>query len=245
MVRSFASWLEDYDANTEIPSAQLIPGKYKRRTPYIYSRKEIFSIVNEAGRLSSDYGLRASMWQTAFGLISVTGMRVSEAIQLTCSDVDLPNSIISVRQGKNRKPRILPIKPCVVKQLKSHAELRDKLIDSSSERFFLKEDGIPPTDCAARYNFSQVGINIGLSSKQRYNRHGLGPRIHDLRHTFAVHTILDWFQSNRNIEKEMYKLSSYLGHTKPKHTYWYIEAIPELMNLAAERSEIRLLEGRV
>lgn len=245
MVRMFAIWLAQRDDQTEVPPTQLLPGNQKRNTPYIYSKSEIASIVEEAGKLPSDYGTRGALWRTFFGLVSVTGMRVSEAIKLDNSDVDMKNAVVTVQQGKNNRIRQLPIDQSVVEQLNDYAQLRDQFINTASDRFFLKEDGIPASACGARYNFAQVSMKVGLRSQQRFCRHGHGPRIHDLRHTFAVHTILEWFREERNIEREMYKLSNYLGHTKPKNTYWYIEAIPELMQLAAARSESRLLEERV
>ncbi len=243
MVRRFAFWLAEHDDQTEVPSSQLVIGRYRRRMPYIYAPKQIADIVAEAGRLPSPYGLRAAMWQTLFGLIAVTGMRVSEALSLDRQDVDLDRAVLTLRNTKNGKDRQLPVKGDTVAQLAHYAGLRDRLVAQQASRFFIKEDGQPAGDCGARYNFAQVSRNIGLRSQQARNRHGHGPRIHDLRHTFAVHTILDWFRDGRDIETEMYKLSTYLGHTEPKHTFWYIEAVPELMQLAAERAERRVLEG--
>lgn len=243
MVRRFAFWLAEHDDRTEIPSSQLVTGRYRRRVPYIYAPRQIADIVAEAGRLPSPYGLRAALWQTLFGLIAVTGMRVNEALSLDRHDVDLQRAILTLRNTKNGRDRQLPINGDTAHQLAQYAELRDRLIVRQSPRFFIKEDGEPAGDCGARYNFAQVSRNIGLRSPQAFNRHGHGPRIHDLRHTFAVRTILDWFRDGRDIEAEMYKLSTYLGHSEPKHTFWYIEAVPELMQLAAERAERRVLEG--
>ncbi|MGB7327565.1 MAG: tyrosine-type recombinase/integrase [Rubripirellula sp.] len=242
MVRRFAFWLAEHDYQTEIPSSQLVAGRYRRRAPYIYAPKQIADIVAEAGRLPSPYGLRAALWQTLFGLIAVTGMRVNEALSLEQHDVDLENAVLVVRKTKNGKDRQLPVNKDTATRLASYADLRDRLVEHQSRRFFIKEDGKPAGDCGARYNFAQVGRNIGLRSPQSFNRHGHGPRIHDLRHSFAVHTILDWFRDGRDIECEMYKLSTYLGHSEPKHTFWYIEAVPELMQLAAARAEHQLLE---
>lgn len=243
MVRRFAFWLAEHDDQTEIPSSQLVSGRYRRRVPYIYAPKQIADIVVVTGRLTSPYGLRAALWQTLFGLIAVTGMRVNEALSLNRHDVELKNAVLILRNTKSGKDRQLPIHKDTAAQLASYASLRDRLVETKSSRFFIKEDGKPAGDCGARYNFAQVSRNIGLRSPQAFNRHGRGPRIHDLRHSFAVHTILDWFRDGRDIECEMYKLSTYLGHSHPKHTFWYIEAVPELMQLAAARAEHRVLEG--
>lgn len=172
-------------------------------------------------------------------------MRVNEALSLEQHDIDLTNGVLILRTTKNGKDRQLPIKQDTVAQLAKYAKMRDRVVETSSRRFFLKEDGHPAGDCGARYNFAQVSRNLGLRSPQAFNRHGHGPRIHDLRHSFAVHTILDWFREGRDIEKEMYKLSTYLGHSAPKHTFWYIEAVPELMQLASARAETQLLEGQL
>ena len=243
MVRRFAFWLAEHDDRTEVPSSQLVIGRYRRRVPYIYAPSQIADLVAEAGRLPSPYGLRAALWQTLFGLIAVTGMRVNEALSLDQQDVDLDRAVLTLRNTKNGKDRQLPVNGDTAHRLARYAELRDRLVPRQSPRFFIKEDGEPAGDCGARYNFAQVSRNIGLRSSQAFNRHGHGPRIHDLRHTFAVHTILDWFRDGRDIEAEMYKLSTYLGHSEPKHTFWYIEAVPELMQLAAARAEQRVLEG--
>ena len=243
MVRRFAFWLAEHDDRTEIPSSQLVMGRYRRQVPYIYAPKQIADIVAETGRLQSPYGLRAALWQTLFGLIAVTGMRVNEALSLKRHDVDLENAVLIVRNTKNGRDRQLPVNKDTAAQLASYASLRDRLVETKSPRFFIKEDGKPAGDCGARYNFAQVSRNVGLRSPQAFNRHGRGPRIHDLRHSFAVHTILDWFREGRDIEAEMYKLSTYLGHSEPKHTFWYIEAVPELMQLAAARAERQVLEG--
>jgi integrase len=103
--------------------------------------------------------------------------------------------------------------------------------------FFLIESGKRPTDCCARYNFAAVSQALGLRQAQKYHKHGRGPRIHDLRHTFAVRTIIGWYRKGLDPDREMIKLSTYLGHAKPELTYWYIEAVPELLQLASRRAE--------
>ncbi len=171
-------------------------------------------------------------------------MRVGEALSLDQQDIDLDAAVLVVRNTKNGKDRQLPVNKGTAERLASYASLRDRFTQRKSPRFFVNENSEPARDCAARYNFALVSRSIGLRSPQSFNRHGHGhgPRIHDLRHSFAVHTILDWFREGRDIECEIYKLSTYLGHSEPKFTFWYIEAAPELMQLAAVRAEQRMLE---
>jgi integrase len=172
-----------------------------------------------------------------FGLIAVTGMRVSEAIGLDDKDVDLVEAVVTVRRGKNGRSRFVPVSSCTADHLGSYRAERNRILGSSPSPFFLFERGQRPNDFSVRYNFAQVSQAIGLRNRQDYYKHGRGPRIHDLRHTFAVSTIIDWYKKGLDPDREMIKLSTYLGHVKPEYTYWYIEAVPELLQLASKRAE--------
>jgi integrase/recombinase XerD len=243
MVRSFATWLQGIDPRNEIPPAGLICGRYQRARPYIYTDKQTAEIVAGAARLPSSYGLRGWTCATLFGLIAATGLRVSEAIGLDEKDVDLDRAVLTVRRGKNGKSRFVPISRGTAKRLRVYRAERNRLLGASPSPFFLFEDGRRPSDCMARYYFAQVCQLIGLRDRQEFNKHGRGPRIHDLRHTFAVRTIMDWYRRGLDPDREMIKLSTYLGHTKPELTYWYIEAVPELLQLACQRAERSIAAG--
>jgi integrase/recombinase XerD len=243
MVRVFASWLQGFDPRTEVPPPGLISGKLRRPRPYIYTDDQIAEIVAEAARLPSAYGLRGWTCSTLFGLIAVTGLRVSEAIGLDDQDVDLKQAVLTVRRGKKGKCRFVPISASAAERLSAYGAEQNRMLGHGRNAFFLFERGERPTDCGARYNFAQVCQRIGLREQQIFKKHGRGPRIHDLRHTFAVHTIMDWYRRGLDPDREMHKLSTYLGHVKPEFTYWYIEAIPALLQLACERAE-RNLAGR-
>jgi integrase len=201
-------------------------------------------IVKEAARLRSLNGIRALTFATLFGLIAVTGLRVSEAIALDNSDVDLENGVLTVRRGKSGKARIVPISETTAERLIAYAAERDRLLGRTPKPFFVSDTGNRPDDCSARYNFATVCQRIGLRAPQKFNKHGRGPRIHDLRHTFAARTMVEWYRSGKDPEREMIKLSTYLGHTEPAHTYWYIEAVPELLTLASERAARAISQER-
>ncbi len=237
MIRLFASWLHSMDPRHEIPPQALIPRHYRRQKPYIYTDDQIRSIVQTAGLLPSSHGLRAITYPAFFGLVSVTGLRVSEAIALNHCDVDLQDGIVTVENGKNRNHRILPVTDCTKNHLKEYGRKRDRLLGHTPEPFFVSDDGIRLTDCAVRYNFALVGKMMGLRAEQGFHKHGVGPRIHDLRHTFAVNVIIGWYRAGKTIDQEMLKLVNYLGHQSISHTYWYIEAVPELLALACQRVE--------
>lgn len=236
-VRVFSQWLHTLDTKHEIPPQSLIPSRVRRPHPYIYSEDDVQRIIQAAAELPSKNGIRPLTCSTLFGLIAVTGLRVSEALALNTEDVDLESGVVTVRKGKFGKARLVPVADCVRAQLLAYARERDRLLGSPSEAFFIADQGTRLTDCGARFNFAAVCQSIGLRPPQKYHKHGRGPRIHDLRHTFAVRTLLSWYRNNANPSQEMVKLSTYLGHADPANTYWYIEAVPELLQLAARRAE--------
>jgi integrase len=223
----------------------LIAGKLRRTRPYIYSDAEVAAIVTHAAKLPSRYGLRGWTCSTLFGLIAITGLRINEALKLDEDDVDLDDGVITARFAKNGKARFVPISPGSVARLGAYRAERTRLLGTTIGAFFRNDDGRRPTSDWAEHNFARVSQEIGLRETQRFGRDGRGPRIHDLRHTFAVKTIIDWYRKGLDPDREMLKLSTYLGHVTPDHTYWYIEAVPELLQLAAVRAERALMEGQV
>ena len=219
-----------------MPPQGLLPGGTRRPRPHIYGGDEVARIVAAAAELPSTYGLRGLTHSTLFGLIAATGLRVSEALALDSGDVDIEAGVLTVRRGKLGKARLVPLHASVTGRLRAYAAERDRLLGRTAQPFFVAERGERVTDCTARYNFALVCQGLGLRPPQRYGRHGRGPRIHDLRHTFAARVIVGWYRNGQDAAREMIKLTTYLGHTKPENTYWYIEAVPELLALAAERA---------
>jgi len=242
MVRPFAQWLHGLDPRHEVPPPDLLPHCSRRQRPFIYSQDQIRRIVEAAAELPSQNGIRSLTYPILFGLIAVTGLRVSEALSLGVGDIDLRAGVITVLHGKFGKERLVPVAETTRLRLRDYASERDRLLGRRPPTFFVSDKGDPLTDCAARYNFAHVCQAIGLREPQRFNRHGRGPRIHDLRHSFAVHTLIGWYRTGQDPDREMIKLITYLGHSTPAHTYWYIEAVPELLELASRRAETSLGE---
>jgi integrase/recombinase XerD len=235
-VRLFAQWLSSFDPAHEPPPRGLLPDTVMRSRPHIYSDAEVASIIAAAKALPSICGLRGLTCSTLFTLIAVTGLRVSEALALDGDDLDADNGVLRVRQGKNGKERLLPLDPSTVERLLDYRVERDRLIGRPARPLFVTDKANRLTDCTARYNFAQICQQIGLRSEQQYHRHGRGPRIHDLRHTFAVRTMIDWYRTGKDPAREMIRLTTYLGHSSPSGTYWYLEAVPELLDLAMARA---------
>lgn len=240
IVRLFAHWLHGLDPAHEALPCGLMPYRARRPRPYIYNEDEVASIVAAAAELPSTYGLRGLTHATLFGLLAATGLRISEALALDAGDVDLDTGVLTIRRGKLGKARLVPLHASVTQRLRAYVGERDRLLGAAPQPFFVGEQngGDGPRrvgDCSARYNFALVCKQLGLRPPQRYGRHGRGPRIHDLRHSFAARTMIGWYRTGQDAAVEMHKLTTYLGHAKPENTYWYIEAVPELLELASGR----------
>jgi len=231
MVRLLAQWLASLDPAHEVPPRGLLSGHVGRSRPYIYNDAEIAAIMAAANALPSIYGLRGLTCGTLFGLIAVTGLRIREALALDDSDFDVNRGVLRIRRGKLGKERLLPLDSTVVTKLTAYAAERDRLLGQR-----VTSKGTRLGDCAARYNFALACQQIGLRPGQKYYRHGRGPRIHDLRHSFAVRTMIKWYRTGQDPAREMIRLTTYLGHRDPSHTYWYLEAVPELLDLAMARA---------
>jgi integrase len=238
VVRRFAVWLSASDRRTEVPPAGLLPGRYLRKRPYIYSDAEISDLVRAAGQLASTAGLKGRTYATIFGLLAVTGMRISEVIALDREDVDLDEGIVRIRRTKFAKSRLVAVHDSTRQVLAGYARERDRIVRRpAAPAFFLSEGGARVTACATRYNFAKVSREVGLRAPTAGRRHGRGPRLHDMRHRFAVCTLLRWYRAGLDVEREIPKLATYLGHVHVNETYWYLEAVPELLELAARRLE--------
>jgi integrase/recombinase XerD len=240
MVRIFTQWLHGIDPKHEVPPRTLIPIRCRRSRPYIYSEEEIRRIIGTAAELQSNNGIRALTFATLFGLIAVTGLRISEALSLDDTDVDRETGVLRIRRGKFGKARLVPVSESTLLHLVAYADERNRLLGLHPQSFFASDQGNRPTVWSTRYNFACVCQKIGIRAPEKYCRHGRGPRIHDLRHTFAARTIVNWYRMGLDARREMIKLSTYLGHSKPENTYWYIEAVPELLDLASLRATASL-----
>jgi integrase len=238
VVRRFALWLSAADRRTEVPPAGLLTGRYVRKRPYIYSDAEIRDLVQTAGQLVSVAGLKGRTYATIFGLLAVTGLRISEALALDREDVDLAEGILRIRRTKFGKSRLVAIHDSTRQVLADYARERDRVVRRpATAAFFLSEGGNRVTGWVARYNFAKVSRQVGLRTSAGGRRHGRGPRLHDMRHRFAVCTLLRWYRAGIDVEREIPKLATYLGHVHVNETYWYLEAVPELLELAARRLE--------
>lgn len=244
MVRRFAAWQSGFDPRTEVPPRGLIEARHRRTKPHIFTEEEIEQLMAEASRLPSPSGLRALTHVTFIGLLAATGLRPGEALALDVHDVDLTNGVLSIRQTKFGKSRFVPVDDSTRAALAHYAEQRDELCPRRrTEAFFVSERETRLGQCAARRTFARLSCVIGLRTAVEGRRIGRGPRLMDFRHTFATWRLVEWYREGLNVEREMPKLATYLGHVNVSHTYWYIEAIPELLQLATEQFTVRRSGG--
>lgn len=242
-VRGFAKWMQGLDSRTEVPPANLVRANRRRPRPYIYTSQEIARIVSHAEQLPSPGDLDAWTYSTLFGLIAVTGMRISEALSLDDADVDLDSAVLTIADSKTAGFRLLPVAGSTSERLVAYRETRQRILGPGRIAFFLNKRDRRPSCNSAQAVFARIGQAIGLRNVRPDGKRGHGPRIHDLRHTMAVRTIIGWYRQGLDPNREMIKLSTYLGHKHPSNTYWYIEAVPELMRLACERAETAAQAG--
>jgi integrase len=234
MVRRFAQYVSAIDPRTEIPAQELLPHRYHRKPPYLYSDQEIRRLIQTARELPAHNDLRAVSNATLFGLLAVTGMRVGEAIALDRKDVDLNRGLLTVRQAKFNKSRLVPIHFTTQKKLREYERTRDRRYPHSTRpSFFLSERGTRLTDCTVRRWFIIASHKIGLRAPTDRR----GPRIHDVRHHFAHKTILNWYRRGMDVEAHLPELTTFIGHRHVADTYWYISSSPELLRLATQRLE--------
>ncbi len=238
-LRSFARWLQQFEPRTEVPDDTIFGRLPERQAPHIYSEGEIVDLLAAARRLGPIMGLRGVIFETLFGLIASTGLRISEALALCIEDVDLTRGMLTIHQTKFAKSRQVPMHVSTIKALQRYRAARDLSGESVQEDapFFVcmrgRRRGLALGERQVHRVFAELRAQLGWRNRGAHH----APRIHDLRHTFVVHRIMRWHAEGIDIDQAMLSLSTYVGHAMVTNTYWYLSAVPELMGLAAERFE--------
>jgi integrase len=211
----------------------LLGPAHRRIQPHIYDAHEIAGLMRAAGALTPNGGLRPMTYRTLLGLLAATGLRVCEALKLDRADADLVHHLLTVRETKFHKSRLVPIHESVTRALSAYSRFRDSYRPFPRSRcFFLSEQGTALLPSVVHYTFQKLRLNLsggGPSEKP--------PRLYDLRHTFACRRLLQWYREGADVHQAMLSLSTYLGHVKVSDTYWYLSGIPKLLSIAAQRFE--------
>jgi len=230
--RGFATYMKTLDPETEVPPRNVFGIRQRRPNPYLWSQDEICRLLEAARRLRPP--LRAASYEALFGLLAVSGMRIGEALALQRDHVDLTAGVITIAEAKGSRPRVVPLHASATEALARYAVRRDDLCSKPrSKAFFLSAAGGALTYSRVHAAFVKLTSQIGLRTATVH------PRIHHLRHSFAVRTLVDLQRSGAEVAGWMPALSDYLGHANPAGTWWYLSATPELMQLAAQRFHTR------
>lgn len=237
MVRGFAKYLRGIDGRSEVPPLRLLPYVRSRRQPYIYTQQEIQTLMEAARSLSSPKGLRGLTYYTLLGLFWASGMRISEVLNLDRTDVDFREAVLTIHSSKFGKSRLVPVDRATIDALEHYAKRRNTAFPRiQSPSFFLTDIGTRPTRTIVEMTFVRLCRQVGIRGKDDPE----GPRIHDIRHAFAVRTLIRLYRADLNVDWYLHLLAVYLGHVGVSSVYWYLSAVPELMELARRRLESKL-----
>jgi integrase/recombinase XerD len=231
-VRVFARYCVGADPRTEVPPVGLLPFRPQRATPYLYREEEIQHLMDAAEALPPSGGLRGLTYRCLFGLLTVTGLRISEALALTRDDVDLKNGLLTVRWTKSRRTRLVPLHASACRALVRYAQQRDALLDRPhATNFLLCVGGRAPEVSTVRRVFYQLSRQTGLRGPSDRR----GPRLQDFRHRCATQILLKWYQTGEDVERRLPVLSTFLGHGHISETFWYLSGSAEILHQAARR----------
>jgi integrase/recombinase XerD len=232
VVRIFARHLQALDPATEVPPDDVLARRYLRIPPYLYSPREIAALMSAADALRP--ALRAATWRALIGLLAVTGMRQGEACRLRRDDADLDGGTLLIADSKFGKSRLVFLHPTAITALRAYEQGRDQAFpEPDAATFLVNSRGGPLDGNNIPHTFAVLVAAAGIQAPPGRR----APRLHDLRHAFTVATMLDWYRDGGDVQARLPLLSTWLGHADPKSTYWYLQAVPELLALAASRLE--------
>lgn len=236
--RGFARYLAGIDPATEIPPVGLVPLRHQRPSPFLYSDADITALLAAAHALAP--ALRGLTYYTLIGLLAPTGMRIGEAISLDLSDVDHEQAVLLIRESKFGKSRLVPLQPSAMAALQAYLQVRTGFRRARREpALFVGRTGQRVIYQVASATFRQLLTDTGVGAHASRR-----PRPHDLRHRFAINTLIGWYRSDEPVQPKLPVLSTYLGHREPSSTYWYLSEAPELLALAAARRDQARLQAR-
>jgi integrase len=237
-VRLFVNHLTATDPRHEAPLVDALGRTYARRSPHIYSDEEIAALIDATRMIKPTNALPPHTFRAFFGLLAAVGMRCGEALALQRDHVDLVGGRLLILKGKLGKIRELPLHPSTVDALRAYAERRDTIFrrGRKSEAFFLSRRATALDYQRVTVTFRQLRRHLGWNSDPL-------PRVHDLRHTFAVRTLLRWCRAGDDVDGKIISLTAYMGHVHVTSTYWYLTAVPELMAISATRFEAYATSG--
>ncbi len=231
-VRGFARYCSAFDARSEVPPSGLLPFPHQRPSPYFFTDENIEHLLQGAQRWPATDGLTNHTYHCLFGLLSVSGLRIGEALGLAVDDVDLDDGILTIRSSKFGKSRLVPLHASTISVLVSYRQRREHFLAGRDvAHWFVNARG-------ARLGYDAVlDVFHRLTAELPSQPGRARPRLHDLRHRFALATLLHWYRDGQDVERRLPVLSAFLGHVEVSDTYWYLSACPELLEAAKARLE--------
>jgi integrase/recombinase XerD len=238
-IRGFSRHRSATDPLTEVPPWELCPYRSTRARPYLYSEEEVKDLLAAALQLPTTWPstpLRPWVFHCFLGLLSVTGMRFSEALELKLEDIDPDQGVLTIRSAKFGRSRLVPLHPTTRIVLVDYLQRRQQFLGPRRSDFvFVSNRGTRLDGGRVRRAFYALSRQTGLRALGSRN----GPRLHDFRHRFAVQVLTRWYESGEDPARRLPELSTYLGHVYVAGTYWYLSNSPELMVQAMRRLERR------
>lgn len=235
ILRPFARHRAQVEPGTEVPCANVFGDKRRRPTPHIYTVAEIADLLAAARRLPPAGTLRPLTYETFFGLVAATGLRLSEALCLRCGDFDVGGGTLTIRQTKFCKSRLVPLHPTTTAALAQYLSARQRFTSAvPGAPLFGSPSGAALVKRTVHGVFARLRAELGWAARGTLPV----PRIHDLRHSFVCRRVMLWHETGADIDNAMLALSTYVGHAKVSDTYWYLTAVPDLMAVAAKHFEL-------
>lgn len=236
IIRGFARFRIGADPKTEIPPVGLLTFRSQRAQPYVYSQDEIRHLLEAALKIESPHVLQPHTYHCLFGLLAVSGLRLGEAINLQPQDLNWSEGVLTIRDAKFGKTRLVPLHSSTIAVLRDYADLRERTFSGRElPSFFVTTRGTKLEKANLSRIFRELSRQIGIRKPGVRN----GPRLHDFRHRFAIETMLRWYRHGQSVPQRMPVLSTYLGHGNVSGTYWYLSSTPELLVVASKLIETR------
>ena len=229
-VRGFAKYCRAIDQCSQIPPSELLPSRKERTSPYLFSDADLGQLLQRSLEQDGSAVATNSTIHCILSLLSVTGLRISEALRLDVSDFDATEGILHIQDSKFGKSRLLPLHPSGINLLAQYLLSRPNTSDTfGSIPMFCSTNGKRMLYDTIYRKFRRLSSDFPDQPGRRR------PRLHDLRHRFVVKTLLNWYRTGADVQQLLPVLSTYMGHVEVRDTYWYISACPELMEAAKQR----------
>lgn len=238
VVRLFADYVATFEPATPMFDRRALTMPRSKPLPYIYTPEELSQLLTGTAHVSTRHPLRGVTLHAMIGLAASSGLRIGEVAALDDTDVDLATGVLAIRRSKFNKDRLVPVHPTTRATLQAYAARRDAAFPMpGSPAFFLQQRGGRFSKHTIQMSFWELTRAVGLRGDT-----GKGPRFHDLRHTFAVRRLTEWYAAGLDVQALLPSLATYLGHGHYTDTAWYLTATPELLSLAAARADRALTQ---